>query len=53
LDDYSSQLIPLAEMDLSDHTQLFVIGGVSLGPQDREFTSLLDYTVMFGLEYTF
>ncbi|NIN00957.1 MAG: hypothetical protein GTO24_23590 [candidate division Zixibacteria bacterium] len=53
LDDYSSQLIPIAQMDISDHAQLFAIGGVNFGPKDTEFTSLADYAVMFGLEYTF
>ncbi len=53
LDDHSSQIIPIAQLDLSDHAQLFAIGGASFGPQDREFTSFLDYTLMLGLEFTF
>ncbi len=53
LDDYSSQLISITEMDLSDHAQLFFNGGVNFGPKDTEFTSLVDYAIMFGLEYSF
>jgi len=53
LDDHSSLFIPIAGYDVGDHTQLFLVGAVNLGPKDTEFRSLVDYTVMFGLEYTF
>ncbi len=53
LDDSSSQFVTIVEYDVSDHAQLFVIGNQGFGPHESEFRSLVDYSWMVGLEYTF
>jgi hypothetical protein len=53
LDDYSSRLIGILEYELGDHVRLFTIGNVFTGGKDTEFGSVLEYSVMFGVEYIF
>jgi hypothetical protein len=53
LDDNSNRIIGIVEYDLSDHTQIFVIANGYLGNKDAEFGSLLDYSVMAGVKFTF
>jgi len=53
LDDDSDRIIGIFEYDLSDHTQLFVIGNFGSGTKNTEFGGLLHYSVMAGVRYTF
>lgn len=53
VDDNSSQLIPIVEYDIGDHCQLFLIGDQRIGSKDSEFRSLIDYSYMLGMEFTF
>jgi hypothetical protein len=53
LDDDSNRIVVIFEYDLSDRTQLFVIGNVDRGNKDAEFGSLVDYAVMTGVRFTF
>jgi hypothetical protein len=53
LDDDSNRIIVIFEYDLSDRTQLFVIGNVDRGNKEAEFGSLVDYAVMTGVRFTF
>ncbi len=53
LDDHSSQVIPIMEYDMSDHSQLFLVGAKTFGDDNTEYGSILDYNVMVGVEYTF
>ncbi|MGD9975271.1 MAG: hypothetical protein AB7S77_19580 [Desulfatirhabdiaceae bacterium] len=53
LDDYSSQLIPIVEYDLSHNIQLFLIGQHNFGCHNSEFRALADYGFTVGFEYTY
>jgi hypothetical protein len=53
LDDSSDRIISIFEYDLSDHTQLFVIGNFDSGTKNTEFGSLVHYSVQAGVRYTF
>lgn len=53
IDDGSSQLIPIAEYDIGDHIQAFLVGQYNMGPIDSEFRTLFDHSVMIGVQYTF
>jgi hypothetical protein len=53
LNDDSNRIIGIVEYDLSDRIQPFVIGNVYLGNKEAEFGSLLDYSVMVGVKFTF
>jgi hypothetical protein len=53
LDDSSDRIIGIFEYDLNDHTQLFVIVNGDTGTKNAEFGSLLHYSVMAGVRYTF
>ena len=52
-DDNSSQLNPIVKFNLYDNAQLFFVGQYGIGPQDTEFLSLVDRSLMMGIEYTF
>lgn len=53
IDDYSSQFVSIVEYDVGDHTQLFLIGNQNFGSKNTEFRSIVEYSWMLGLEYTF
>ncbi|MBC2694295.1 MAG: hypothetical protein HF982_03270 [Desulfobacteraceae bacterium] len=53
INDYSSHFVSIVEYDVGDHTQLFLIGNQNFGSKDTEFRSIVEYSWMFGLEYTF
>jgi hypothetical protein len=53
LNDYSSRLNPIAEYDIGKHFQLYLIGSQNFGSQKTEFSSIVRYSWMLGLEYTF
>jgi len=53
LDDHGSQIRPMVQVDVGDHTQFFMVGAMNLGPKDTEFRSLVDYGWMIGFEFTF
>jgi hypothetical protein len=53
LNDDSDRIIGIFEYDLSDHTQLFVIGNFDTGTKQTEFGGLVHYSVMAGVRYTF
>lgn len=53
LDDDSSIASPIIEYEFQDHTQFFLVGSKSFGSDNTEFRSLVDYSLMFGLEYIF
>jgi hypothetical protein len=53
LDDSSDRIIGIFEYDLNDHTQLFAIVNGDTGTKNSEFGSLVHYSVMAGVRYTF
>jgi hypothetical protein len=53
LDDSSDRIIGIFEYDLNDHTQLFAIVNGDTGTKNAEFGSLVNYSVMAGVRYTF
>ena len=53
VDDSSSRLIPIVEYNIGDHFQVFLIGDQRFGSKDSEFRSLIDYSYMLGVEFTF
>ena len=53
VDDSSSVLIPIVSYDIGDYFQLFFTGDQRFGPKDSEFRSLIDYSYMLGVEFTF
>ena len=53
VDDSSSRLIPIIEYDIGDHFQVFLVGDQRFGSKDSEFRSLIDYSYMLGVEFTF
>jgi hypothetical protein len=53
LDDHGGQFIPIAELDIGDHFQLFFVGSMNIGSKDTEFKRFIDHYAMLGLEYTF
>jgi hypothetical protein len=52
-DDSSDHTIGIVEYEVGDHAALFAIGNLFLGSEDTEFGSLLNYSVMAGVSYTF
>jgi hypothetical protein len=52
-DDSSDHTIGIIEYEVGDHAQLFTIGNLFLGGEDTEFGSLLNYSLMAGVSYTF
>lgn len=53
LDDNSSQLNPIVEYAIGDHTRLFLVGRQNFGSDETEFSSIIDYFWSLGLVYTF
>jgi len=53
VDDSSSMLVPIVEYDIGDYFQVFVVGDQRFGSKDSEFRSLIDYSYMVGVEFTF
>lgn len=53
LDNGSSRIINIVDYELGDHVQLFSIASVGIGDENTEFGSLLDYSLMIGVGYTF
>ena len=53
IDDSSSQLLPIVQYSLGDHSQLYLVGSQTFGSRDSEFRMLIDRSVMFGIQYTF
>ncbi|MGH8059903.1 MAG: hypothetical protein ACREOH_22140, partial [Candidatus Entotheonellia bacterium] len=53
LDDDSNRMLGILEYELGDRTQLFVIGSLDRGNKYAEFGSLLHYSVMAGVRWTF
>lgn len=52
-DSSSSQVVGMSSYYAGDHTQLFFVGNKGLGPKDGEFRAIVDWSLMFGIEYTF
>jgi len=53
IDDSSSQFVPIIEYDIGDYFQIFIVGDQRFGSKDAEFRSVLDYSYMLGVEFTF
>jgi hypothetical protein len=53
LDDDSNRITGIFNYELNDHMQLFVISNIDVGDKDAEFGSLVDYSLMAGVGYTF
>jgi hypothetical protein len=53
IDDNSSQLIPILQYDIGDHTQLFIIGNQNFGSQNTEFRLFVDTVWTFGIQVSF
>jgi hypothetical protein len=53
LDDNSSQFNPVIEYFAADNLELFLVGAQNFGSKDSEFGSLVDFSWMFGMEFTF
>jgi hypothetical protein len=52
LDDGSGQFLTLVSYSLGNHLELFSSGIVNAGAENTEFSSILNYQLMFGLKYT-
>jgi hypothetical protein len=52
LDDGSGQFLTLLSYSLGNHLELFSSGMINAGAENTEFSSILNYQVMFGLKYT-
>jgi hypothetical protein len=52
-DDSSDHTIGIVEYEVGDHATIFTIGNLFLGGEDTEFGSLLSYSLMAGISYTF
>jgi hypothetical protein len=53
IDDSSSQLLPIVQYSLGDHSQVYLVGSQTFGSKDSEFKMLIDRSVMVGIQYTF
>ena len=53
IDDSSSQLLPIVQYSLGDHSQAYLVGSQTFGSKDSEFKMLIDRSVMVGIQYTF
>jgi hypothetical protein len=53
LDDDSNRFLGIFEYELGDHAQLFMINNVLEGTRKTEFRSVVGYSVMTGVSYTF
>lgn len=53
LDDQSSQFNPILQYAVGRNIQLFLVGSQNFGAKDTEFRSLVDYSWMLGLKYSF
>ena len=53
MDDSSSMVVPIVEYDIGDYLQLFLVGNQRFGSKNSEFRSLIDYSYMIGMEFTF
>jgi len=53
LDDGSGRLINIFEYEIGDHAQVFSIASGRIGGKNTEFGSLLEYSLMVGVGYTF
>lgn len=53
LDDGSSRFIGVYEHNLGNHAQAFAIATVTSGDEQDEFSSIVDYSVTAGIEFTF
>ncbi|HEV8717093.1 MAG TPA: hypothetical protein VGX03_30270 [Candidatus Binatia bacterium] len=53
LDDSSGRLINIFDYEIGDHAQVFSIASGRIGGQNTEFGSLLEYSLMVGVGYTF
>jgi hypothetical protein len=48
----SGQFLSLVSYSLGNHLELFSSGLISAGGENTEFSSILNYQLMFGLKYT-
>lgn len=53
LDDGSSRTVAMLEYELGDHMRMFTIGSYDSGEKGDEFGFALNYSVFFGVQYTF
>lgn len=53
VDDSSSMVVPIVEYDIGDYFQVFLVGNHRFGSKNSEFRSLIDYSYMLGVEFTF
>lgn len=53
VDDGSSVFIPVVTYNIGDYFQLFFTGDQRFGSEDSEFRSIIDYSYMLGVEFTF
>jgi hypothetical protein len=52
LDDGSGQFLTLVSYSLGNHLELFSSGMINVGAENTEFSSILNYQLMFGLKFT-
>ena len=52
-DDDSARGIGIFEYEVGDYVQLFFVGDVFTGDEEKEFGSLFEYTAMLGCQVTF
>jgi len=53
LEEHAGQVSTIIEWKIADHASLFNINTASIGGRDTEFTSLIDRSVMLGVEVHF
>ncbi len=53
LDDTSNRFLAIFSYEIGEHTQLFMINNVLEGGTNTEFRSVVGYSLMMGVSYTF
>ncbi len=53
LDDHSYAILTYGDYNIGDHSQLFAEANIFQGDRESEFGSLLDYSFMVGIEFSF
>jgi hypothetical protein len=53
LDDHSNRIVNILQYDLAKHTQFFAVADIFPAPKKTELGSVLDYSIMIGVRFTF
>jgi hypothetical protein len=53
LDDNSNRFVGIFDYEIGKHTELFLVGNALEGHRNTEFRSVLGYSLMMGVKFTF